>query len=64
MKAILEFNLDDPQDAERHRRCMKADDMANVLYDLCNKDDVPNAVSKEVQVWCDEFNIDFEEILT
>jgi DNA-binding ferritin-like protein len=33
MKAILEFNLDDPDDAMAHLRCVKSLDMALVLWD-------------------------------
>ena len=34
MKAILEFNLDDPEDAKAHLRCVKAFDMALLLSDI------------------------------
>lgn len=37
MKAILEFNLDDPDDQRAHMRCVKATDMALFLWELrCN----------------------------
>lgn len=35
MKAILKFNLDDPDDRMEHERCIKATDMALVLWELC-----------------------------
>ncbi len=33
-KAILEFNLDERDDIEAHLRCVKALDMAVVLWDM------------------------------
>jgi len=67
VKATLEFNLDDPADQERHRRYMKADDMAYVLHSIAQdgeRNDVPPEVIKEVTRWCEDNNIDFEEIYT
>ena len=34
MKAILEFNLDEPDDIIAHRRCVKALDMALALWTI------------------------------
>lgn len=34
MKAILEFDLDDPDDNLAHQRCVKATDMAIVLWEF------------------------------
>lgn len=34
MKAILEFNLDDPSDREAHARAIKSTDLALILWDL------------------------------
>lgn len=34
MKAILEFNLDDADDIISHERCVKAEDMAIILWEL------------------------------
>lgn len=34
MKAILEFNLDEPVDEAAHMRAIKATDMAVVLWDM------------------------------
>jgi len=34
MKAILEFNLDEPVDEAAHMRAVKATDMAVVLWDM------------------------------
>ena len=34
MKAILEFNLDDADDIRSHDRCVKAEDMALILWEI------------------------------
>ena len=34
MKAILEFNLDEPDDRLNHNQCVKANNMAGVLWEL------------------------------
>lgn len=34
MKAILEFDLNDPDDIRSHMRCVKSQDMAFVLWEL------------------------------
>ena len=37
MKAVLKFNLEFPDEQKAHLRCIKATDMALVLFDLlCN----------------------------
>lgn len=37
MKAVLKFNLEFPDEQKAHLRCVKATDMALVLFDLlCN----------------------------
>jgi hypothetical protein len=36
MKATIEFNLTDPDDLRSHLRCIKALDMACVLWELRN----------------------------
>ena len=37
MKATLEFNLDNPDDKMEHMRCVKATDMALMLWDIKQK---------------------------
>ena len=37
MKATLHFNLDDPDDALEHFRCIKSIDMALFIWDFANK---------------------------
>ena len=34
MEAILKFNLDNPDDKMEHMRCVKATDMAIVLFEI------------------------------
>ena len=34
MKAILKFNLDNPEDRMNHKRCIKASEMANFIWEL------------------------------
>ena len=34
MKAILEFNLDDPDDAQAHRRCVNATNVYLAILDI------------------------------
>ena len=46
MKATLEFNLTDPDEAREHLRCIKALDMACVLWELRN-------IRKELE-WMEE----------
>lgn len=36
MKAILKFNLDNPDDKIEHMRCIKATDMAVCLWEIVN----------------------------
>ena len=36
-KAILEFDLTDPDDARAHMRCVKATDMALVIWDIMHR---------------------------
>ena len=37
MKATLQFNLDNPDDKMEHMRCVKATDMALMLWDIKQK---------------------------
>ena len=37
MKATLEFDLDNPDDKMEHMRCVKATDMALMLWDIKQK---------------------------
>lgn len=34
MRATLSFNLEDPDDRRAHLRCVKAEDMAQILWDI------------------------------
>ena len=37
MKAILEFNLDDPDDVLSHRRCISATDAYLVIHEIAER---------------------------
>jgi hypothetical protein len=47
MKAILEFNLEDPDDRISHLRCVRALDMACVLFEIRN---IPNKIKHREEV--------------
>ena len=64
MKAVLRFDLNDPQEAEEFRRHCKANDMASVLYGLCNDKGIPAKTRAIVNSLCDSNGIDFNEIYT
>ena len=34
MKAILEFDLNDPEDSEKHLRCVNSSNMASFIWEL------------------------------
>lgn len=71
MKATLEFDLDRPGDNEAHRRCVKATDMASVLFELShnsrrkiiNKIDsqYPNATEEEANTISNTLDFVYEE---
>ena len=76
MEAILKFNLDNPDDKMEHMRCIKATDMAIVLFEIQNnihrglidKDDESynNGVTDTLQriySLMEEYNIDVEELI-
>ena len=69
MEAILKFNLDEADDAQSHRRCMKATDMALVLFEIhynlrrrCDED--ANKIFDGISELMEEHNINLEEIIT
>lgn len=80
MKAILEFDLDEPQDKEAHKRAVKALDMAMALWDIEQylrsqtkyaPDDMPeaayDALNKARQEFYDimqQHNISIDELLS
>jgi len=66
VKAILEFNLDDPNDHEVYRRHNKANDMASVLWDLCyhSRGEICEECQQKIRDLMEENNINLEEIWT
>ena len=63
MKAKLEFDLDNPDDKMAHMRCVKATDMAIMLWDIKQKirsklkygEDLSEAEFHQWEVMQDEF---------
>lgn len=76
MKAILEFDLDNPEDLKAYNRTNKATDMAIVLFELIyntNKNilnkETPlerhlECVFEEINRLCEEYNIVIDELIT
>lgn len=78
MKAILEFDLDNPDDRRAHFRCVKSMDMACALFDITrnlkgvlqqrfennpqNRNEL-DEVFKEIQSYMDEYSINIEELI-
>jgi hypothetical protein len=72
MKATLEFNLDEPDDEVSYTRCVKAKDMALLIWDYDNYlrgegkyNDDPLAVKhgEEFRAMLEKHNINFDEII-
>ena len=63
MEAILKFNLDNPDDKMEHMRCVKATDMALMLWDIKQKirsklkysNDLSEAEFHQWEIMQDEF---------
>lgn len=70
MKAIFEFDMEDPDQAERFRRVSLADEMAGLLYDICFPERplsrmngvIDPEASQAVLDACYAAGIDFEKI--
>ena len=79
MKAVLKFNLEFPDEQKAHLRCVKATNMANVLFDLlCNarktiahnyqdaSDDFMQGVEvvmEHIGKLCEDNNINIDELI-
>jgi hypothetical protein len=62
MKAILEFNLDEPEDQRAHRRCIESTKMAIALFEILNNSwrnvrDVEHYQEKINEI-CSDINLD------
>jgi len=71
MKAILEFDLEDPDDAMSHRRCVSATDAFLVLHDICerfrtlDKDDVninPSDMRREFYDFLEDRSVNLDHL--
>ena len=76
MEATLSFNLGDPDDKMAHMRCVKATDMAIVLFEIQNnihrglidKDDESynngvNDTLQRIYSLMEEYNINIDELI-
>ncbi|MBU1743253.1 MAG: hypothetical protein KKC37_17090 [Proteobacteria bacterium] len=77
MKAILEFDCKDPDELMAHRRCIKALDMAIVLFEITRNlkntiDNDPNIdynygltdlIFEEINELMEEHNINLDELI-
>lgn len=73
MKAILSFNLDDPEDKEKHLRCVKAADLCLTLWDFdqwlrseikYNEKEHLQEVRDELYSKMEEYGIDLDNLIT
>lgn len=71
MKAILEFDLSDPEDRMEHLRCIKSFNMSLAIWDIINKikykyreeSTIPiEDLQYDIHSILDEYNINIEEI--
>lgn len=78
MKAVLEFDLNDPDERQEHIRCMKALDMSCILFEIQlnlkkkilssltekdSSDDVVDKIFESIIDLYDEHNINIEELI-
>ena len=67
MKAILEFNLEEPEDRMAHLRCVKSRDMAAVLFELTHntgrKCETVDDVFDELNGLLEDHNINIDELI-
>lgn len=67
MKAILEFDLDNPDDAMSHKRCVKSLDMAIALFEIthnCHRHTSELEVFKtRMYEVLNDNNIDIDELI-
>ena len=75
MKALLKFDLDDPDDKMAHMRCVKATDMAIAIFEIQNNlrrqvEDYPDVDTTTVDIIftfinqeLDERNININELI-
>jgi hypothetical protein len=73
MKAILEFDLSNPEEEYAHRRCMDSSKMASVLFEIThnlkrkwkhseNQPDLEE-VFQEIHNLIDEYGINIDELM-
>jgi hypothetical protein len=63
MEATLKFNLDDPEDVMAHKRCVKALEMALLLWQIKIKLDLPEKEAEQLDALFYEYNINLDELM-
>ena len=74
MKAVLEFDLNEPDDVTAHKRCVKSLDMALVLWELVyntrrelesapETTDYIELIYEKISDLCDEHHICIDELI-
>ena len=72
MKAILKFNLDDPEERENHLRCIKTTDLVCMIWDfdqylhseIEHQGKDLQKVGDELSRQMGEYNINLDELIT
>ena len=57
------FDMDNPDDVIKHMACIKATDMAIVLFDITYRMKLPEDIAKEIDNLMYKYNINLDEIL-
>jgi len=66
MKAVLEFELDNPDDKMAHLRCVKSLDMALFIWDvsqLLHKELKPDELNRKLSDLFENYNIVINELI-
>jgi len=68
MEAILKFNLDEPDDRMAHFRCVKATDMAIVLFEIQHNlrrkcEDSTDKIFEKINELIEDHNINLDELI-
>ena len=61
MKAVLRFNLDDPDDQMAHKRCLESTKMAIALFEILNNSwrnvDTADDLKTKIEDICSDINL-------
>lgn len=70
MTAKIEFNLEDPEDIKAFTRCLKATDMASVLFEISHNlsrrhdSNEANKIMSEIYTIIDQHGIVIDELIS